>query len=179
MRQKRYDKSFILNGAYKLVKKKGFSSLTARDIAKELYISTQPIYIEFKNMKALRDELLIYTFMDIQENYFNTNNTLEEFIKNVLSFINDDNELYLSLLSERAFLVQLANCLYELYCENSEIVQRFKNEEDRRFSFIMLVSMATAACYVGEKKPDEESDYLNRMNQLVKNDLFRSFFLFS
>ena len=44
----------ILNAAYDLVVEQGFKSFTARNIAKKMNCSTQPIYLEFKNMAELK-----------------------------------------------------------------------------------------------------------------------------
>ncbi len=59
MRRKVYTKDQILKAAYDVVAKEGFKGFTARNIAKKMGISTQPIYLEFKNMEDLKNTLLI------------------------------------------------------------------------------------------------------------------------
>ncbi|WP_159722480.1 TetR/AcrR family transcriptional regulator [Enterococcus sp. CSURQ0835] len=58
MRRKVYTKDQILKAAYEVVEHEGFSGFTARNIAKKMGISTQPIYLEFKNMSDLKNTLL-------------------------------------------------------------------------------------------------------------------------
>ncbi|WP_049218827.1 TetR/AcrR family transcriptional regulator, partial [Enterococcus avium] len=55
MRRKVYTKDQILKAAYEVVENEGFSGFTARNIAKKMGISTQPIYLEFKNMSDLKN----------------------------------------------------------------------------------------------------------------------------
>ena len=55
----------ILNAAYDLVVEQGFKSFTARNIAKKMNCSTQPIYLEFKNMAELIAEKASLTAGDV------------------------------------------------------------------------------------------------------------------
>ncbi len=48
-----------MNKAFEILKKEGFSGITARKLSKELHCSTQPIYYVFKNMDDLKKELYI------------------------------------------------------------------------------------------------------------------------
>ena len=57
MRRKVYTKDQILKAAYDVVAKEGFKGFTARNIAKKMGISTQPIYLEFKNMEELKEDV--------------------------------------------------------------------------------------------------------------------------
>ena len=54
MRRKVYTREHILKAAYELINKEGFGNFTARNIAKQMGISTQPIYLEFENMQDLK-----------------------------------------------------------------------------------------------------------------------------
>ncbi|GHV98303.1 transcriptional regulator [Lactobacillus nasalidis] len=57
-RRKEIDRERILDIAYKKALSDGIENLTARSIAQTGHFSTQPIYLEFKNMKGLRQEVL-------------------------------------------------------------------------------------------------------------------------
>lgn len=57
-RKKEISKQKIFNAAYKLALHDGIDVLTARNIAKAVHCSTQPIYLEFKNMTDLRNQVL-------------------------------------------------------------------------------------------------------------------------
>ncbi|MDN6640045.1 MAG: TetR/AcrR family transcriptional regulator [Tetragenococcus sp.] len=57
-RKKTITRDQILEAAYDVVAKEGFSRFTARNIAAKMKCSTQPIYLEFKNMEDLKQALL-------------------------------------------------------------------------------------------------------------------------
>ena len=56
-RKKTITREQILAAAYEVVATEGFSRFTARNIASKMKCSTQPIYLEFKNMDDLKTEL--------------------------------------------------------------------------------------------------------------------------
>ena len=58
MRRKVYTKDQILKAAHEVVLESGFEKFTARNVAKKMGISTQPIYLEFKIMEDLKRTLL-------------------------------------------------------------------------------------------------------------------------
>lgn len=66
VRTKVYTKEKILNVAEKILVDKGFSNLTARNIADTMGISTQPIYLEFVNMDDLKRTLIKSLFHRMQ-----------------------------------------------------------------------------------------------------------------
>lgn len=57
-RKKEIFKQQILEVAYKMAIENGVDSLTARKVAEAADCSTQPIYLEFKNMNDLRHQVL-------------------------------------------------------------------------------------------------------------------------
>ena len=57
MARKNHYERADFNSAYEVVATEGFSKFTARNIANKMKCSTQPIYLEFKNMDDLRDAL--------------------------------------------------------------------------------------------------------------------------
>lgn len=63
--RKRIFREDILKAAVNLVQEQGTLALSVRNIARKLNCSTQPIYCEFENMEALRDELMAY----VREHY--------------------------------------------------------------------------------------------------------------
>lgn len=56
-RRKMITRDQILNTTYALVRQEGFAKVTARNVAKRMKCSTQPIYLEFKNMGELKTEV--------------------------------------------------------------------------------------------------------------------------
>lgn len=56
-RRKIITRDQILNTTYALVRQEGFSKVTARNVAKRMKCSTQPIYLEFNSMGELKEEV--------------------------------------------------------------------------------------------------------------------------
>lgn len=86
-RKKEISKSKILDVAYKMAVKDGLESLTARSIAKTGSFSTQPIYLEFSNMKDLRAQVLERISTDLRTKTLQQNFTGQPLIDLDLSYI--------------------------------------------------------------------------------------------
>ena len=56
--KKQIPREIILEAAVALVRKGGMGLLNARNLAKELHCSTQPIYLSFQSMEALKEEII-------------------------------------------------------------------------------------------------------------------------
>lgn len=57
VRTKKVYRKHIIDGAYSLVLEEGFKKFQARNIAKRISCSTQPIYREFDNLAEVREAL--------------------------------------------------------------------------------------------------------------------------
>ena len=100
MRRKVYTREHILKAAYELIKKEGFGNFTARNIAKQMGISTQPIYLEFENMQDLKNTLVEAVFKDLSENVFPVERTGDKVIDlglNYIHFAQEKHNLYIAL----------------------------------------------------------------------------------
>lgn len=86
-RKKEIDKQRILDAAYKLAVRGGIESLTARNIAKAVNCSTQPIYLEFENMQDLRNQVLARISDELKSNTPQQNFTGEPLIDLDLSYL--------------------------------------------------------------------------------------------
>lgn len=86
-RRKEIDKQKILDAAYKLAVKEGIEGLTARNIAKAVHCSTQPIYLEFSNMTDLRNQVLKRITTELRTNTLQQNFTGDPLIDLDLSYI--------------------------------------------------------------------------------------------
>lgn len=86
-RKKEIDKQRILDAAYKLAVKDGIEGLTARNIAKAVRCSTQPIYLEFQNMGDLRSQVLNRITSELRNNTLQQNFTGDPLIDLDLSYI--------------------------------------------------------------------------------------------
>ncbi|MBV7392452.1 MULTISPECIES: TetR/AcrR family transcriptional regulator [Enterococcus] len=100
MRRKVYTKDQILKAAYEVVEGEGFSGFTARNIAKKMGISTQPIYLEFKNMGDLKntllDEICNHLYYDVFPEV-RTGDTIIDLGLNYVYFAKEQNNLYNAL----------------------------------------------------------------------------------
>ena len=86
-KKKKIDKQRILDAAYKLAVRGGIESLTARNIAKAVNCSTQPIYLEFENMQDLRNQVLARISDELKSNTLQQNFTGEPLIDLDLSYL--------------------------------------------------------------------------------------------
>lgn len=86
-RKKEIYKQRILDAAYKLAVRGGIESLTARNIAKAVNCSTQPIYLEFENMQDLRNQVLARISDELKSNTLQQNFTGEPLIDLDLSYL--------------------------------------------------------------------------------------------
>lgn len=86
-RKKEIDKQRILDAAYKLAVRGGIESLTARNIAKAVNCSTQPIYLEFENIQDLRNQVLARISDELKSNTLQQNFTGEPLIDLDLSYL--------------------------------------------------------------------------------------------
>ncbi|MCI1919097.1 TetR/AcrR family transcriptional regulator [Enterococcus hirae] len=102
-RKKTITKEQILDAAYNLVKNEGFSRFTARNIASTMGCSTQPIYLEFKNMEDLRRALFEKIYHYLGNEVYPTPHTGDPLIDlglNYINFANTERRLYRSLFLE-------------------------------------------------------------------------------
>lgn len=100
VRKKIYKKQHILTAARELMIEKGFSFITARNVAEYMGISTQPIYLEFKNMEELKLTLLETTHAFMEMNFLSntpTSNSMVNFGINYINFAKSNSKLYISL----------------------------------------------------------------------------------
>lgn len=121
-RKKTISKDQILTAAYDIVATEGFSRFTARNIASRMKCSTQPIYLEFKNMDDLKEELFgkIETYLrDVVFARVVTGDPLLDMNLNYVRFATDEKVLYRSLYLEghsgEAMLNQFS---HDLFMEN-------------------------------------------------------------
>ncbi len=121
-RKKTITKDQILTAAYDIVATEGFSRFTARNIASKMKCSTQPIYLEFKNMDDLKAALFekIETYLrDVVFARVVTGDPLLDMNLNYVRFATEEKVLYRSLYLEghsgEAMLNQFS---HDLFMEN-------------------------------------------------------------
>ena len=115
MRKKETTKENILEGAYQLMISEGFSQLTARKIAKKISISTQPIYLNFDNMKVLKDTLFLNTMENVERKFFKDTQSITEFALSYYHFANAKHDLFLSLITDKETILPTYQFFYKLF----------------------------------------------------------------
>lgn len=86
-RKKEISKEKILDIAYKMAVVDGLDCLTARSIAKTGHFSTQPLYLEFSNMKEIRSLVLERISGELREKILQQKFTGDPLIDLDLSYI--------------------------------------------------------------------------------------------
>lgn len=102
-RKKTITREQILKAAHEVVASEGFSKFTARNIATKMKCSTQPIYLEFKNMDDLKQTLIQDIFDYLSTEVFTrevTGNKLVDFGLNYIDFATSEKRLYRALYLE-------------------------------------------------------------------------------
>lgn len=103
-RKKTITKDQILAAAFEVATTEGFSRFTARNIANKMNCSTQPIYLEFKNMEDLKQALFVQIYDYLKYEVFpvvHTGNTIIDLAINYIDFANREKKLYSSLYLEQ------------------------------------------------------------------------------
>lgn len=95
-RKKTITRDQILNATYEIIRTEGFSGFTARNIASKMKCSTQPIYLEFRNMTDLKGVILKKVQLNLKERLFSYQTTSESLV--------DANLNYIHLASEEPIL---------------------------------------------------------------------------
>lgn len=104
VRKKVYKKQHILAAAENLLIEKGFSAITARRVAEYMGISTQPIYLEFKNMEELKLTLLKTVYEGLEREFFSiarTSNSLANFGISHIELARAKSNLYIALFVDQ------------------------------------------------------------------------------
>lgn len=119
VRKKVYKKQQILKAAYDLLIEKGFSFITARNVAEYMGISTQPIYLEFKNMEDLKLTLVRTTHESIENDFFSkaqTPNSCANFGLNYINLATSNKKLYMSLyIDNHSYGQELHRLLFDSF----------------------------------------------------------------
>lgn len=102
-RKKTITRDQILDAAYEVVASEGFGRFTARNIAAKMKCSTQPIYLEFKNMEDLKMALIHKVHHYLGTVVFpveHTGNHLIDLALNYIGFATRERRLYRAMYLE-------------------------------------------------------------------------------
>ena len=137
MRRKVYTRDYILKSAYELVEKEGFGNFTARNVAKKMGVSTQPIYLEFENMQDLKDTLIDEIFTELKQKVFvqeHTGNKLVDVCINYIDLSHKKPPLFISLfIDESGGVKKMYDVSYQYF---KEVVKEDPTYKDLPADFI-------------------------------------------
>lgn len=154
-RKKTITRDQILNAAHQVISEKGFSHFTARNIATQMNCSTQPIYLEFKNMDDLKAALFDLMAEKTSENFIKdvtVRDPFEELGTQFILFAQESQQLYQSLYLEddvgaRKMQAAFKSVFYELLADGKE---EFKVKQDD-FFLAFFIYVSGLASMVSEK----------------------------
>lgn len=99
-RKKTITREHILSAVYEVVSTEGFGGFTARNIANKMKTSTQPIYLEFKNMDELRDVFIDRVTANLRNEVYDrrfTDDCIVDLTINYVKFAEENSTFYKSL----------------------------------------------------------------------------------
>ena len=119
----------IIETTFEMVRKEGFAVLSARNIAKEIGCSTQPIYWSYKNMGDLKAEICKKALPFLQNlmlNYSKTGNTLLDLGLGYVWTAYTEPALFKAFYMDNVMNTKLTH----VFPENQQVVEIMKNSEE-------------------------------------------------
>lgn len=175
-RKKTIMKSSILDTAYEVVRTEGFDGFTARNIAKEMNCSTQPIYLEFKNMDDLKKELLVRIKAHLTETIYAQERMSKPILNDALNYIYFAKEeptffkaLYLeNRLDAKQMYAISHDVLLDSFEEDNEIKELKKNEKEKLFSLLWASVHGAASLIAQDLLVFDEDELISYLKQTFK-----------
>ena len=122
-------KEIIIKTAFEMVRKEGFAVLSARNIAKKIGCSTQPIYWSYKNMDDLKAEVCQKALSHLKNMMCQYKKTNDDFLKLGLGYIriaHTEPALFKAFYMDNIMQIQMTDVIPE----NKEVIELMKNTED-------------------------------------------------
>lgn len=168
------DRQLILKSGCRVVEKVGFSGLTARAVAKEGKISTQPIYLAFDNMEELREAVKEYIFSVIRTNYFKENKSLSSFLQNYTQFVKDQPELYFAIFLDRKEIRLQSEALFQSFLKEC-----FNTQEEMISETIIIILLSRITGMIDALiKMNEIKDRPDAIEELLKRTVMQDLEIF-
>lgn len=175
-RKKTITKDHILNAAYEIVATEGFSRFTARNIASKMKCSTQPIYLEFKNMDDLKNALFDKIEGYLHEEVFSqviTGEPIVDMTLNYVHFAAEEKVLYRSLyVEEHSGGTKLNKFSYDLFMEKISGDDKLKNLSQEKkevlFSGTWVVATGLASLKSGGLINPSDEKIIDLMREVTR-----------
>lgn len=176
-RKKTITRNQILEAAYEVVAKEGFSKFTARNIAAKMKCSTQPIYLEFKNMEDLKQELLKEIFDYLSAEVLPKEQTGDKLVDlglNYIKFATKEKQLYKALyLEENLEDSSIQKFSFDYFVNLVQQEPEYKDLPEDKLSalytgFWIIVTGLAALTSANIMKPSDE-EITTLLTEAVKN----------
>lgn len=164
-RRKTITRENILSAVYDVISTEGFEGFTARNIAQAMNTSTQPIYLEFKNMDELRDvffkRITTHIRADIYDNVV-TGDPVVDTVLNYVTFAKNEPKLFRAIfIEEHDSREQLSNFSRDIFLEkmSGNEVYDVLNTEQKESLYLTIWIIATglaALVSAGRAYPTQE-----------------------
>ncbi len=149
----RFSKEDIIEAAFNIVRKNGWTGLSARSIAHELNSSTQPIYSYLKSMKNI-EEKVVKKALDLMYEYIITPRTGDVWLDQGIGYVmfaRDEKNLFRCTYGEKYWNVRIdyGMRVWELLSEKLSDYHGFKGlspeqaEEIRTIRWMYVYGLAT------------------------------------
>lgn len=164
---KKIQKEDIINAALEIIRENGLNNVQARNIAKKLNCSTQPIFYQFANMEELKNELL-KEVLEIYRKYMKVDkkaHPYKEMGKGYIRFAKEEPKLFqLIFMSENNLnaenFIKHDKKVYEDILKYVSNVTRINSEENVSnfhlkmwiFTHGIATMIATKTCEISEKQ---------------------------
>ncbi len=119
----------IIETAFEMVRKEGFGVLSARNIAKQIGCSTQPIYWAYKNMDELKAEICQKALQLLKNTIYEYKKTGNPFLDLGLGYVrmaHAEPALFKAFYMDNIMQVEMT----DIFVEHQEVVEIMKNSEE-------------------------------------------------
>ncbi len=120
--KKQICKEEIIDKAFEIVRQNGISMLSARNLAKELHCSTQPIYLVFNDMTQLKNAIAEKAICFMQQYISNyTSEIYPPGLSKILGYVQfaiDEQNLYKLIFSSEIMSMETAGGLAQSYSKS-------------------------------------------------------------
>lgn len=180
----KFTRNEIINSALHIVKTKGMSALTARELADVLHSSSRPIFTIFKNMEELQGEV-IKEIRNVYHEYVEVGLHEELAFRGVgiqyIRFAMEEPELFrLLFMKEQEKVVNLDNILSIIDCDYEAILKSIEdaygvygNQSKRLYQHLWIYTYGIAVLSASKVcifQPDEITSLLTEtFLSLLKN----------
>lgn len=122
-------KEMIIETAFEMVRKEGFEVLSARNIAKKIGCSTQPIYWSYKNMDDLKAEICQKAVLHLQNamsQYKKTGNPFLDLGLGYVRMAHTESALFKAFYIDNILNIQMT----DIFPESQQIIELMKETDE-------------------------------------------------